>query len=95
MQKSFFKKYKSYKNLISYYNNLFTKRKIGYKIKQKDTCDIKFPIFLNKVSPFKLRGIVISKHKKTINSSITVGAYISNNKLMITFPMAYDLVKIN
>jgi hypothetical protein len=93
--RTFLRLYKSYKNFIFHYNNLFTKRKITYKIKQKDTCDIKFPIFLNKVSPFKLRGIIVSKHKKTINSSITVGAYVSNNKLDITFPITYNLVKIN
>jgi hypothetical protein len=93
--RTLFFKYKSYKNLIQIYNNIFTKRKVTYKIIRKQTCDIKFPIFLNKVVPFKLRGIIVRKHKRTINSSITVGSYLSNTKLNITFPLAYTLVKIN
>jgi hypothetical protein len=91
----FLRKRKSYKNLIFFYNNLFTKRKVTYKILRKQTCDIKFPIFLSKVIPFKLRGIIVRRHKRTINSSITVGSYLSNTKLSITFPSAYALVKIN
>lgn len=90
-----FKKHKLYKNLLFFYNNLFTKRKITYKIIRKQTCDIKFPIFLNKVIPFKLRGFIVRRHKRTINSTITVGSYLSNTKVNITFPLAYTLVKVN
>lgn len=93
--RNFLKTKRHYKNLIFYYNNLFIKRKINYKMIQKQTCDIKFPIFLNKVTPFKLRGVIIRRHKKNINSTVTVGSYVSNVKLIITYPLAYNIVKIN
>lgn len=93
--RTFLKLKRSYKNVIYYYNDLFTKRKLTYKILRKQTCDLKFPIFLSKLVPFKLRGIVVRRHKRTINSSVTVGAYVSNVKLNITFPTAYTIVKIN
>jgi hypothetical protein len=93
--RTFLKLRKSYKNLISIYNNSFTKRKLTYKILRKQTCDLKFPIFLSKLVPFKLRGVVVRRHKRTLNSSVTVGAYVSNVKLHITFPIAYTIVKIN
>jgi hypothetical protein len=93
--RTFLKLRKSYKNLIHIYNNSFTKRKLTYKILRKQTCDLKFPIFLSKLVPFKLRGVVVRRHKRTLNSSVTVGAYVSNVKLNITFPIAYTIVKIN
>jgi hypothetical protein len=93
--RTFLKLRRSYKNLVSIYNNSFTKRKLTYKILRKQTCDLKFPIFLSKLVPFKLRGVVVRRHKRTLNSSVTVGAYVSNVKLHITFPIAYTIVKIN
>jgi hypothetical protein len=93
--KIFFRKRRNYINLTNFYNKLFQFRHLRYKILRNQTCDIKFPIFLNKVILFKLRGIIARKHKRSINSSITVTSYISKNKLYITFPLNYRIVKIN
>jgi hypothetical protein len=86
---------RNYKNYLSFYNILFRLRVLSYKIIRKQTCDIRFPIFLNKLILFRLRGIVARKHKCSINSTITVGSYVSNTKLYITFPLNYNAVKIN
>lgn len=93
--KSLFKYKKKYINLTMYYNKLFRQRLLSYKIIKKHTCDMKFPIFMNKVILFQLRGIVSKKHKRSINSSITIGSYLSNTKLFISFPLNYSMVKIN
>lgn len=81
--------------MVSFYSELFRFRHLRYKILRNQTCDIKFPIFLNKIVLFKLRGRIARKHKKGINSSITVFSYISNVKLSMTFPMNYRVIKIN
>jgi hypothetical protein len=86
---------KNYKNYLSFYNLLFRIRKLSYKVIRNQTCDLKFPIFLNKLVLFRLRGVVARKHKCSINSTITVGSYLSNTKLYITFPLHYNAVKIN
>lgn len=93
--KNIFKKRKSFLNLTMYYSKLFSIRTLRYKILRNQTCDIKFPIFLHKVVHFILRGIVVRKHKRNVNGSVTVSAYVSKNKLSITFPLNYGVIKLN
>jgi len=93
--KKIFKNKKNYANILHIYEKMFNLRSLNKQITQKTTCDLRFPIFLKKLTYFTLRGLVVRKHKRAINSSISIKSYISRGQVTFTFPLSYTALKVN
>ena len=94
MKKILFKR-SNYKNILSHYDNYIAKKYINKRSLKKISINIKYPLFLYKITLFKLSGLVIRAHKKNINSSITIVTRLSKNLVKLNFPFNYGLIKFN
>ena len=94
MKKILFKR-NNYKNILSYYNNNIARKYINKRSLKKISINIRYPLFLYKITLFKLSGLVTRAHKKNINSSITIVTKLSKNLVKLNFPFNYGLVKFN
>jgi len=94
MKKILYKK-NNYKDRLNYYNNIFSRNYISKRSLRKISINIKYPLFLYKVTLFRLSGLVVRAHKKNINSSITIISKLSKNLVKLNFPFNYGLIKFN
>lgn len=88
-------KIKNYKNYLYYYNNSLGRMFMQNFLLKYSSLGIEYPIFLYRVTLFKLNGIISKLHKKNINNSVTIKSLISNSKIKLNFPFNYGLIKFN